>query len=93
MLVPAARLRLGDRAHVEPGREGGRLVHPGRHHAGRRDDEERRRAARARMGDQRQRLQGLAQTHVVAEDAAKTRTPRGTPAIGIRRPGSAAAQP
>ncbi len=72
----AARLRTGDDPHVEARGELLGLVGPHRHHAGRCHHEEGAGARGACVRHERQRLQGLAEPHVVGEDPAEPGLPQ-----------------
>ena len=76
--APRPRQRVGDRIDLQSGREAGRLRHPVRHDARRRDHQERAdaRVALAGVADQRERLQRLAEPHVVGEDPAELELPQ-----------------
>jgi hypothetical protein len=74
----AAGERVGDRHHPQSGGEPRRLSRPVRHDAGGRDDEKRRTVwlGLPGMADQRQRLQRLAEAHVIGKDAAEAVLPQ-----------------
>ena len=69
--------RVGHRGNGEPGGEAGGLSDPARDDARRRDDEERAevRIELPGVADERERLQRLAEAHVVGEDAAELEAP------------------
>ena len=76
----------GDRHHGQVRREPGRFGGPVGHHAGRGDDQERRkiRVSLPGLADERQGLERLAQAHVVGEDAAELVLPQeGQPAEAV----------